>query len=267
MRVLAVLIFAGTLLAQDPGRGVNFYSIEKERALGAQLAAEYQRSTSAVNSPELLATIEALGLRMVPSGSQFKYTFALVQDKGLQLNEPVSLPGGFIFVPSGLIESARNVDEFAGMLAHAIAHVEARHGTRQATKGQIVNQATIPLIFMGGWTGYSMRQNASLTVPLGFLKSVRAFQFDADALGGKLMSAAGYSPARLADYIDREQAADPQNPNRLSAQPPRAERVAALRALPSPAAAPVTLPDLERMQELLRQALPVTAKEPPRLAR
>ena len=71
-----------------------------------------------------------------------------------------ALPGGFFFVNSGLILKADSEAELAGVMAHEIAHVAARHGTRQATRGQMVNIATIPLIFMGGWTGYGIRQAA-----------------------------------------------------------------------------------------------------------
>jgi beta-barrel assembly-enhancing protease len=267
MRPLMCFVFGSMLFAQQPGRGVNFYSIEKEQALGSQLAAEYRRSATVVDSPELLARIEALGHALVPSDSKFTYTFAIVDDHGMLLNEPAAFPGGYIFAPSGLIEAARNIDELAGMLAHSIAHIEARHGTKLATKGQLANQASMPLIYMGGWTGYATRQNASLAVPLGYLKLARTFQLEADALGGQLMTAAGYNPARLADYIERLQPPDPATPDPRATQPPRAERAAALRALPAPTVAPKTAPDLAELEELLRQALPIKTKEPPRLAR
>ena len=70
----------------------------------------------------------------------------------------MALPGGFFFVNSGLILKADNESELAGVMAHEIAHIAARHGTRQATRGQVINLASIPLIFMGGWTGYGIRQ-------------------------------------------------------------------------------------------------------------
>ena len=64
-----------------------------------------------------------------------------------------ALPGGFFFVNTGVLLNADSEAELAGVMAHEIAHVAARHGTRQATRGQIINYASIPLIFMGGWTG------------------------------------------------------------------------------------------------------------------
>jgi len=264
----AALFFAGlTLFAQDPSRGVNFYSIEKEKALGEQLASEYRAHATLIESPELLRRVEALGRSLVPPESKIAYTFALVDDEGLELHEPVALPGGFLFVPSGLILSAGNIDELAGMLAHAIAHIEARHGTKLATRGQIVNQATIPLIFTGGWNGYAIRRNASLAIPLGMLKTHRTMELQADSLGAELMQSQGYSAGRLADYIERVQTQDTGAPNPASPLPPRAERVAALRAFPAPSSAPQAPPDLRDMQELLRRALPDKAKTPPRLSR
>jgi len=68
-------------------------------------------------------------------------------------------------------------------MAHEIAHVAARHGTRQATRGELVNYASLPLIFMGGWTGYALYQGAGAIVPLGFLRFSRAFESEADVLG------------------------------------------------------------------------------------
>ena len=267
MRAASAFLFALTLYAQDPSRGVNFYSIEKEKALGEQLAGEYRRSATIIESPELLQRIEALGSELVPAGSRYSYTFALADDDDILLNEPPAFPGGYIFVPSGLILTAQNGDELAGMIAHAIAHVEARHGTRQATKAQMVNQAAIPLIYMGGWTGFATRQNLSLAIPLGMLKSIRASQLDADLLGARLMSSNGYSPQRLADYIERVQAPDQDPPDARSPLPPRAERVAALRALPAPAATAPPPFDLGEAQELLRRALPEKPKAPPHLRR
>lgn len=239
MRATAFFLFAFTLAAQDPGRGVNFYSIEKERALGAQIAQEFRKTSTIVENPELLARIEAIARPMIPVESKFEYSFALFDSD--DKNEPVALPGGYIFVSTGLIRAAQHTDELAGLLAHAIAHIEARHATKQATKGQIVNQATIPLIFMGGWNGQA--------VPLGFQEVARKSDLAADQLAAATMQQHGYSPSRFAAYIER-----------LKPGSPRATALGDFPALDTPNT-------IEELQQLLPPTPPVKAKNPPRLAR
>ena len=139
-RFWALPLLACALRAQGnaPDRGANFYSLEKERALGAQLAAEYRRSVTVIENAAVNAYLTDLGRRIAArsQGPDFTYTFELVDDNTL-LNEAPAFPGGAIFVPAQLILAARSEDELAGMMAHSIAHIAARHGTKQATKGEI----------------------------------------------------------------------------------------------------------------------------------
>ena len=267
MRAVALFVFVLTLRAQDPAAGVNFYSLEKERALGAQIAADYRKRAEPLVSPELLALVEALGRELIPAESRFTYTFELVAADDGVLHEPVALPGGFVFVPAALIRAARSRAEIAGMLAHAIAHVEARHATRQATRTQLMNTATVPLIFIGNWNG-AMQQGAARAIPLSMVKFARSVELDADRVGAAMMAGAGYAPARLADYLERVAPPDPDPPDAGSPYPPKAGRVAALRALPAPAVdAPAPSDDIARWRELLDRVLPVQTRTPPHLAR
>jgi predicted Zn-dependent protease len=128
-----------------------------------------------------------------------------------------ALPGGFFFVNSGLILNADNEAELAGVMAHEIAHVAARHGTRQATRGEIVNLATIPLVFMGGgWTTYGIYQAASVLVPVGLLKFSRGFESEADFLGLEYMYKAGYDPTAFVDFFEKIETLEKRKPGTMA---------------------------------------------------
>jgi beta-barrel assembly-enhancing protease len=248
----ALLLVAPAVGAQNaaPDRGVNFYSLEKERALGGQVAAEFRRSVTVIDSPAVNAYLNDLGQRIAAKsqGPAFTYTFELVDGAPSLLNEPIALPGGPVFVPVALILAAKNEDELAGMMAHSIAHIAARHGTKLATKGEIVNQASIPLIMMGGWQGQ--------TVPLGYVKFQRANELQADRLAVQSMAATGYNPSSLADYVERMQPAD--------------ARVAAIRSaiqVLSVTAHPPHDGFAAIQEEVARWKPAIPAKAPPRLAR
>src|SRR5664279_3265498 len=140
---------------RDVGKGVNFYSIEKEIALGKQLAQEVERQAKIVEDPIIAEYVNRVGQNLVRnSDAKVPFTIKVVDSEEVNA---FALPGGFFFVNSGLLLKADNEAELAGVMAHEIAHVAARHGTRQATRGQLLNYATIPLIFLGGWAGYAIR--------------------------------------------------------------------------------------------------------------
>src|SRR5947208_253051 len=145
--LILLSLFAALTAAQErePGRGINFYSIEKEAGLGKQLAAEFQRQTKPLESPAALAYITTMGQRLATQtgGPPFTYTFALVADDPTVLHDVAAFPGGFLFVPASLILAVKDEDELAGMLAHAIAHVASRHGARQATRAEVANVASV----------------------------------------------------------------------------------------------------------------------------
>jgi predicted Zn-dependent protease len=186
---------------RDVGKGVNFYSIAKEIALGKQLAEEVRRQSKLLDDPIVGEYVNRLGQNLVRnSDASVPFTFQVVE--GDQLNA-FSLPGGFVFVNTGLIEGTETEAELAGALAHEIAHVAARHITRQATRGQIANYATLPLILWGGWTGYAVRQGAGAGIPLGFLSFERRFETEADMLGIQYMYKAGYDPTASVDLFER----------------------------------------------------------------
>jgi predicted Zn-dependent protease len=208
MRSLFVSILLAALAAaqqRDPGKGVNFYSIEKEIALGRQLAAEVARDHKVLESPTVVSYLDGLTKTLAAQMGTipFTYNIALLDDK-TPYSEVIGLPGGFLFVPTSVILAAKDEEELAGILAHSIAHIESRHYTKSATKAELINIANQPLIFMGGWSGYAMRQGASVAIPLAMLDMQRKLELAADRLGVSAMSAAGYDPAALLRYIERE---------------------------------------------------------------
>jgi len=199
---------------RDVGKGVNFYSLEKEMALGKQLAQEVERQAKIVDDPVIAEYVNRVGQNLVRN-SDAKVPFIIKVLDSEEVNA-FALPGGFFFVNSGLILKADSESELAGVMAHEIAHVAARHGTRQATRGEIINIASIPLIFMGGWTGYAIRQGAGLAIPLGFLTFSRGFESEADMLGLEYMYKAGYDPTSFVDFFEKIQTLEKKKPGTLS---------------------------------------------------
>src|SRR5271170_3746661 len=220
------LITPGTVFAENPEKDpdqignrnvsgkVNFYSLEKEIALGKQLAAQVERQAKIVNDPVISEYVNRVGQNLVRnSDAKVPFTIKVIASEDVNA---FALPGGFFFVNSGLILKADNEAELAGVMSHEIAHVAARHGTRQATRGEIANLATIPLIFLGGWTGYGIRQAYSVLVPVGFLKFSRGFESEADMLGLEYMYKAGYDPTAFVDFFEKVEAMEKRKPGTIA---------------------------------------------------
>jgi predicted Zn-dependent protease len=199
---------------RDVGKGVNFYSLEKEIALGKQLAQEVERQAKIIDDPVIAEYVNRVGQNLVRN-SDAKVPFTIKVLDSEEVNA-FALPGGFFFVNSGLVLKADNEAELAGVMAHEIAHVAARHGTRQATRGTIINYASIPMIFMGGWTGYAIRQGAGLAIPLGFLTFSRGFESEADMLGLEYMYKTGYDPVAFVDFFEKIQSLEKRKPGTMS---------------------------------------------------
>jgi predicted Zn-dependent protease len=129
-----------------------------------------------------------------------------------------ALPGGFFFVYSGLVLKADTEAELAGVMAHEIAHVAARHGTRQATRGQIaqIGMIAMSIAIPYGWTGYAIRQGASLAIPMSFLQFTKAFEREADYLGLQYLYKAGYDPTAFVDFFEKIQTLNKKKPGAMA---------------------------------------------------
>ena len=199
---------------RDVGKGVNFYSLEKEIALGKQIAQEVEHQAKIIDDPTIAEYVNRVGQNLVRN-SDAKVPFTIKVLDTEEVNT-FALPGGFFYVNSGLILKADTESELAGVMAHEIAHVAARHGTKQATRGQIINLASIPLIFAGGWAGYAIRQGTGLAIPLGFLNFSRAFEREADYLGLQYLYKTGYDPTAFVDFFEKIQSLEKKKPGTVS---------------------------------------------------
>lgn len=244
---------------RNVGKGMNRYSIEKEIALGKALAQEVERTSKVVDDPAISEYVNRVGQNLVKnSDAQVPFTIKVIDSDEINA---FALPGGFFFVNTGLVLAADNESELAGVMAHEIAHVAARHGTRQATRAEVANWATLPLIFLGGWAGYGIRQAAGLALPLSFLKFSRGFEEEADYLGLQYMYAAGYDPNGLVSFFEKVEAKEkhkkgalgkafsthPQTPDRIE----RSQREIA-QLLPKKEAYVVTTSDFDAVKGRLQ---------------
>ncbi len=213
---------------RDVAGGVNFYSLEKEIALGKRLAADIERNVKIIDDPVIAEYVNRVGQNLARnSDAKVPFTIKLIHDDSVNA---FALPGGFFYINSGLMLRADTESELASVMAHEIAHVAARHGTRQATRGQLVNIGMIPLnIFTGGWLGYGLSQAAGFLIPMTFLKFSRKFEAEADLLGLQYLFASGYDPTAFVDFFEKMQASEKRKPGTLSklfkSHPPHGSRL------------------------------------------
>src|SRR5712664_3274188 len=211
------------------GKGINLYSLEREIGLGKGLAQEVERSSKLIDDPVVTEYVNRVGQNLVRnSDARVPFTIKVIDSDEVNA---FALPGGFFYVNSGLILHAQEESELAGVMAHEISHVTARHGTKNATKGELMQLATIPLILLGpgGWAGYGIYQGLNLAIPVTYLKFSRDAEREADFLGLQYMYKAGYDPNSYVTFFERIQADEKRRPGSIpkvfSTHPPTPDRI------------------------------------------
>jgi hypothetical protein len=186
---------------REVGQGINFFSIEKEIALGRELSFQVEQSARLLTDPAINEYVNRKAQLLVQhSDCKVPFVVKIVDDEEVNA---FALPGGFFYVNTGLILAADDEAELAGVMAHEIAHVCARHATRNLTRGEITQYASLPLIFLGGPVGLAIRQISGLAMPLSFLKFSRDAEREADLLGMQYQYASGYDPTAFVDFFEK----------------------------------------------------------------
>ena len=211
-----VLMVAGASILsawRKPGEplrpsGLNFFSPQQDIQLGQEAAAEVHKQVTVVQNQFLQEYIRRIGKRLAaqPEAGNWPFSFTVILDRNINA---FALPGGPMFVNSGAIARADNEAQIAGVMAHEMSHVILRHGTRQASKANLIQiPAMLAEAFIGD--GSLLGQLAQLGIGVGansvLLKYSRDDESQADALGTHLMSEAGYNPIELAHFFEKLQA-------------------------------------------------------------
>jgi len=211
------------------GRGVgNWYSVEKQVAMGRGFAQQVESQVKLVTDPVVTEYINRVGQNLVRnSDAQVPFTIKVIDS---DVVNAMALPGGFFYVNSGLILAADEEAEVAGVMAHEIAHVAACHAAREQTRASLLQMASIPLIFVGGGIGYAGYEAAGVAGMFGILKFSRGFEAEADYLGIEYMYRAGYDPSAFVSFFEKVQAMEKKKPGTLAkafdTHPQNADRIA-----------------------------------------
>jgi len=207
----------------------NWYSLDREKQIGAQLSAEYEKSTLLVHDGATQAYLDRLAHTISQnSDAQFPITTHVVDSED---SFAVTLAGGYQYISRGLLLQMENEGELAALIARGIAHTSLRSATGLATRASLMKVMTVPLIFVGpdGATGNST-SDKNMSVPLTFLKFSRDDESAADYFGIQYLYKSGYSPECFISFIQKVWPPKAQPASKaFSSFPPLPERLEALR--------------------------------------
>lgn len=193
---------------------LNFYSIDREIALGRQLAIEVEKQARLVEDPILTEYINRIGQNLVRnSDAEFPVTFRLIESDEINA---FTLPGGHVFINTGLVKLSANEAQLASAMAHELGHSAARHATRQATRNGLIEAGTLPLAVMGGWAGLAAREVATAAAPMAMFTFSREFESEADLLGVEYLWKAGYDPGASIDLFEAVESTERRHPGSVS---------------------------------------------------
>lgn len=209
-------------------------STEKEVRIGRELAAEVDRQAKFVDDPAITEYVNRVGQNIVlHSDAKIPFTIKVIDSDEVNA---FALPGGFFYVNKGLLLVADNEAEVAGVMAHEIAHVAARHAVENQTKGTLLEYLALGgSIFLGGIPGMIYQNTAGLGLLGAFMKFSRGAEEEADKLGVQYMWAAGYDPSAMATMFEKLEAKNKKKPGFIAkafaTHPAPPERRAASLAL------------------------------------
>ena len=194
--------------------GLDWYSMDTDIKIGKTYSQQIERTLKLVDDPVVNEYVNRIGQNLVRnSDAKVPFTIKVVDDDSINA---MALPGGFLYVNTGLILAADDETELAGAMAHEIAHVALRHATRQMTRAQILNLATVPLVVVSGLPGIIGPQVANLALPATLLRFNRNFEAEADYFGLQYMYKTGYDPNALLTFFEKIAAREKKKPGMLS---------------------------------------------------
>ena len=202
-------------------------SRDKEMQIGRQLAMEVEQQAKMVEDPIITEYVNRVGQNVVlHSDAKIPFTIKVIDSDEVNA---FALPGGFFFVNKGLLLAADNEAEIAGVMAHEIAHVAARHAMENSGKGQLIQYGLLGgMILTGGVAGAVLQNTAGITQMLAFFKFTRGAEEEADTLGVQYLYAAGYDPTAMSTMFEKLASRNKKKPGTLSklfmSHPPSAER-------------------------------------------
>ena len=193
----------------------NFVSLEKEIELGAEVAKEFEQTARLMEDPVITEYVDRIGQDLVKH-SDAKVPFHIKVVDSDEVNA-FAFPGGYFYVNKGLILEAENESELAGVMAHEISHVIARHATARMSKGQILQIAAIPALFVGGYWAQMGIQNAlGLGINLELMGITRESEREADQLGIQYLWNTGYDPNAFVTFFEKMKKEEKNKPSRLA---------------------------------------------------